>query len=422
MNTRTSGKPLVKATSNPEKLKKRTKTQSSQPSTSDPFFIETTPRPKSDHILHETYYESGSNEWGYFSEKEEPISDKTPTPPESPKPDINMAGQQNNPPDLFNMRIEDLPRTIPTTRRSAIRAPEIETFAVKGNHLQMVKDLCFDGRHKRDPHEHLDKFEMICNLFNYGENQGDHVKMTLFPMSLTGEAHKWLKGLAPDSLVTWGAVKETFIDRFFPANRERELRLVIRSFKQDDDESIVEAWLRMKDLLWECPGHGVSDTEVVGIFMDGMNRENYDKMVMTCGGSISYKTSSELWKMFEDMAKAQVSRPSNRDRRSRKLVARVDDGETSEVVAEIRKLSNRMDERFSMVENNFWGLERDVKIMAGGCVHCGGPHHPDECDSMAQEDVNFVQNQRQGNYQSLFQRGGNYQGRHQGNSSNSSNF
>nr|XP_043633103.1 uncharacterized protein LOC122604282 [Erigeron canadensis] len=41
---------------------------------------------------------------------------------------------------------------------------------------------------------------------------------------------------------------------------------------------------------------------------------------------------------------------------------------------------------------------------------------------MVNEDVNIVQNQRQGQYQPLFQRGGNYQGRHQGSSSNSSNF
>nr|XP_043627943.1 uncharacterized protein LOC122599488 [Erigeron canadensis] len=293
-----------------------------------------------------------------------------------------MAGQQNNPPVLFHTRIEDLPRTIPTSRQSVVLSPEIDTFTVKGNHLQMVKDFCFDGKNKRDPHEHLDKYEMICNLFNYGENQSNNVKMKLFPMSLTGEAHKW----------------------------------------QDEDESIVEAWLRMNDLLWECPGHGVSDTEIVGIFMDGMNRENFEKMVMTCGGSITYKTSSELWKMFEDMAKAQVTRSPSRDRRSRKVVARVNGGETSEVVPEIQKLSNRMDETFSMVEKNFGGLERDVKIMAGGCIPCGGPHHADECDSVVNEDVNFIQNQRQGQYQPLFQRGGNYQGRHQGNSSNSSNF
>nr|XP_043625545.1 uncharacterized protein LOC122596969 [Erigeron canadensis] len=286
----------------------------------------------------------------------------------------------------------------------------------------MIKDLCFDGRHKRDPHEHLDKFEMICNLFNYGENQGDNVKMKLLPMSLTGEAHKCLKGLAPDSLITGSAVREALIERFFAVNWERELRLVIRSFRQDEEETIVEAWLRMKDLMWACPGHGVSDTEIVGIFLDGMNKENYEKMVMTCGGSTSYKTSSDLWKMFKDMAKAQVSRSPSRDKRSCRVVARVDDGGSSEVISEIRVLSNRMNERFPMVENNFGGLEHDVKIMAGGCVHCGGPHHADEYDSVVNEDVNFVQNQRQGQYQPLFQRGGNYQGRHQGSSSNSSNF
>nr|XP_043639497.1 uncharacterized protein LOC122610586 [Erigeron canadensis] len=424
MSTRASGKPLVKATSNPDKLKKRTKPQTSQPSSSTPIYIDTTPRPRPDHILYETYYESGSTEWGYYSEKEGSTSDKTPTPPESPKPNINMAGQQNNPPDLFNTKIEDLPRTIPTSRQSAIVSPAIDTFTVKGNHLQMVKDLCFDGRNKRDPHEHLDKFEMTCNLFNYGENQANNVKMKLFPMSLAGEAHKWLKGLAPNSLTTWEAVREALIERFFPANQERELRLIIRSFRQDEDESIVEAWLRMKDLLWECPGHGVSDTEIVGIFLDGMNMESYEKMVMTCGGSTTYKTSSEIWKMFEDMAKAQVSRSPSRDRRDRRtcrVVARVDGGETSEVVNEIRALSKHMDERFSMVENNFGGLERDVNIMVGGCVHCGGPHDADECDQMVREDVNYVHNQRTGQYQPLFQRGSNYQGRHQGNSSNSSN-
>jgi len=212
MNTRASGKPLAKVTSNPGKLKKRTKHQAPKPTSRETITIaSSSSNYEPNRILSNAYYDSVSEEWGYHSEKEEPISDKTPTPPDSPTQINNMAGAR---PDPFNTKIEDSPRIIPTSRQSAIRIPEIDTFTVKGNHLQIVKDLSFDGRSRRDPHEHLEKFELICNLFNYGEGQGDNVKMKLFPLSLIGDANKWLKGLKPDSLTTWGMVKEALVERF----------------------------------------------------------------------------------------------------------------------------------------------------------------------------------------------------------------
>nr|XP_043629823.1 uncharacterized protein LOC122601116 [Erigeron canadensis] len=66
--------------------------------------------------------------------------------------------------------------------------------------------------------------------------------------------------------------------------------------------------------------------------------------------------------------------------------------------------SNMDDERFLKNERKikkearFGALERDVEVLADGCDHCGDMHYSDEYPNRAPEDVNYVQNQSQGNF------------------------
>ncbi|GJZ48159.1 hypothetical protein Tco_0601991 [Tanacetum coccineum] len=54
-------------------------------------------------------------------------------------------------------------------------------FAIKGNHLTLVKGNQFDGRTKTDPHKHIHEFLEICDMFKYRDTENEAVRLMIFP-------------------------------------------------------------------------------------------------------------------------------------------------------------------------------------------------------------------------------------------------
>nr|GEX71426.1 reverse transcriptase domain-containing protein [Tanacetum cinerariifolium]GEY67983.1 reverse transcriptase domain-containing protein [Tanacetum cinerariifolium] len=108
-------------------------------------------------------------------------------------------------------------RVVAPTPGSAITILEsaIE-FAIKGNHLTLVKENQFDGRTKTDPHKHIQEFLGIYGMFKYRDTKNKAVRLMMFPLSLTGEAKIWLDELNEGTIETWDELRTAFISRFFP--------------------------------------------------------------------------------------------------------------------------------------------------------------------------------------------------------------
>nr|GEU39373.1 reverse transcriptase domain-containing protein [Tanacetum cinerariifolium] len=92
-------------------------------------------------------------------------------------------------------------RVVASTPSFAITIPETANeFAIKGNHLTLVKGNQFDGRTKTDPHKHIHKFLKICDMFKYRDIENEAVRLMMFPLSLTGKAKTWLNELKKELL------------------------------------------------------------------------------------------------------------------------------------------------------------------------------------------------------------------------------
>ncbi|GJZ85123.1 hypothetical protein Tco_0650462 [Tanacetum coccineum] len=90
------------------------------------------------------------------------------------------------------------------TPGSAITILEIANeFAIKGNHLTLVKGNQFDGRTKTDPHKHIHEFLRIYDMFKYKDTENEVVRLMMFPLSLTGEAKTWLDELNEGTIKKW---------------------------------------------------------------------------------------------------------------------------------------------------------------------------------------------------------------------------
>ncbi|GKD50538.1 hypothetical protein Tco_1279514 [Tanacetum coccineum] len=84
-------------------------------------------------------------------------------------------------------------RVVVPTPGFAITIPETANeFAIKGNHLTLVKGNQFDGRTKTDPHKHIHEFLRIYDMFKYRDTKNEAVRLMMFPLSLTGkQKHGW---------------------------------------------------------------------------------------------------------------------------------------------------------------------------------------------------------------------------------------
>ncbi|GJV63701.1 reverse transcriptase domain-containing protein [Tanacetum coccineum] len=144
-------------------------------------------------------------------------------------------------------------RVVAPTPGSAITIPEtVNEFAIKGNHLTLVKGNQFDGRIKTDPHKHIHEFLGICDMFKYRDTKNETVRLMMFPILVTGEAKTWLDELNKGTIETWDELRTTFISRFFPPSLFDRLLGEIREFSQHENETLTNAWLRMKEMLMNC--------------------------------------------------------------------------------------------------------------------------------------------------------------------------
>ncbi|GKC42954.1 reverse transcriptase domain-containing protein [Tanacetum coccineum] len=187
------------------------------------------------------------------------------------------------------------------TPGSAITIPETANeFAIKGNHLTLVKGNQFDGRTKTDPHKHIHEFLGICDMFKYRDTKNEAVRLMMFPLSLTGEAKTWLDELNEGTIETWDELRTAFISRFFPPALFDRLLGEIRAFSQHENESLTDAWLRMKEMLRNCHGHNLSKGNIIKIFYHGLSEMTQEARNAASGGIFLYKTPNQAYQLLED--------------------------------------------------------------------------------------------------------------------------
>ncbi|GKD12008.1 reverse transcriptase domain-containing protein [Tanacetum coccineum] len=182
--------------------------------------------------------------------------------------------QRNNPPQHPRIATDHV---VAPTPGSVITIPETANeFAIKGNHLTLVKGNQFDGRTKTDPHKHIHEFLGICDMFKYKDIKNEAVRLMMFPLSLTREAKTWLDELNEGTIETWDELRTAFIRRFFPLALFDRLLREIRAFSQHENESLTDDWLQVLNAA--------------------------------AGGIFLYKTPNQAYQLLEDKYKELQSR------------------------------------------------------------------------------------------------------------------
>ncbi|CAA6664216.1 unnamed protein product [Spirodela intermedia] len=116
-------------------------------------------------------------------------------------------------------------------RASNIRvplAPNVK-FEINSRIFQMLPN--FYGLPLEEPHQHLEKFHMVCDLVNLPQVTPEIIKMKLFPYTLRDKASHWLSTLDRE-LTSWKDIEQAFLRKFYPLGKTQNMRKYIWSFSQ----------------------------------------------------------------------------------------------------------------------------------------------------------------------------------------------
>ncbi|GJS95880.1 reverse transcriptase domain-containing protein [Tanacetum coccineum] len=212
------------------------------------------------------------------------------------------------------------------TPGSAITIPETANeFAIKGNHLTLVKGYQFDDRTKTDPHKHIHEFLRICDMFKYKDTKNEAVRLMI---------------------------------RFFPLALFDRLLREIRAFSQHENESLTDAWLRMKEMLRNCHGHNLSKGNIIKIFYHGLSEITQKVLNAVAGGIFLYKTPNQAYQLLEDKVLLKLDWAKNQKTKSslKKTVAFADEGSsnsnTDKIMARMDAMTLNMDAQYKELQSN----------------------------------------------------------------------
>ncbi|GJW98838.1 reverse transcriptase domain-containing protein [Tanacetum coccineum] len=139
----------------------------------------------------------------------------------------------------------------------------------------------------------------------------------------------------------------------------------IQAFSQHENESLTDAWLRMKEMLRNCHGHNLSKGNIIKIFYHVLNETTQEVLNATTGGIFLYKTPNQAYQLLEDKvllkldwAKNQKTKPS-----LKKTIAFADEGssnsDTDKIMARMDAMTMKMDAQYKEFQSRSKQLNPD---------------------------------------------------------------
>ncbi|RDX99514.1 hypothetical protein CR513_17425, partial [Mucuna pruriens] len=183
-----------------------------------------------------------------------------------------------------------------------IQYPQLEptqTYELKFGLIHLLPK--FHGLAGEDPHKHLKEFHVVCSTMRLQGILEDYIKMKAFPFSLDGAAKDWLY-LQPVLFNTWGDMKCTFLEKFFPASRTASIRKEICGIRQHTGETLHEYWERFNKLYATCPHHQISKQLLIQYFYEGLSMMDRSMIDAASGGALMDKTPTAARHLISNMA------------------------------------------------------------------------------------------------------------------------
>ncbi|XP_042022905.1 uncharacterized protein LOC121770193 [Salvia splendens] len=259
---------------------------------------------------------------------------RTPSPSPSPLPSpiqcephspilMENGGENNNEdPAIRELRLqlaamqrqldEQNARPVPVQNQFAYRQvtnPPVNNAGIAANSFELRPGLidraeanAFGGTGSEDANKHLTKFIQISNTVKANGVTDEQVRLRLFPFSLKDEARDWYDSMGPNSVPTWDAMVELFLEKYYPPSETLKRQAEVIQYKMHPQENIMEAWKRFKQLMRRCHNHGLTPGQQILTFYRGGTLEAMRELNMSAGGSLLKLGEAEALEVIERVA------------------------------------------------------------------------------------------------------------------------
>nr|GEX32372.1 RNA-directed DNA polymerase, eukaryota, reverse transcriptase zinc-binding domain protein [Tanacetum cinerariifolium] len=89
-----------------------------------------------------------------------------------------------------------------------------------------------------------------------------------------------------------------------------------KPFSQHENESLTDAWLRIKEMLIDCHGHNLSKYNIIKIFYHSLNEITQEVPNTTSGGIFLCKTPNQSYQLLEDKVVLKLDWAKNQKTKS----------------------------------------------------------------------------------------------------------
>ena len=147
----------------------------------------------------------------------------------------------------------------------------------------------------------MDEFSQVCEFNQFHNVPSKMVKMRFFPFTLEERAKEWFFTLGRE-FDSWRDMEDAFLCKYYLVGKTSAVRCAIREFSQGPGEVFYEAWERLRDLLRQCPHHGIHKHEITHIFYDGLGSPDRYLLNAASGGTFMSKYEDEALELIELVA------------------------------------------------------------------------------------------------------------------------
>ena len=186
------------------------------------------------------------------------------------------------------------------------------------------------------------------------------------------------------------SVKDAFLRKYYSVGKTSVVRCAIREFSQWQGEVFYEAWERLRDLLRQCPYHGIPKHEITQIFYDGLGALDRYLLDAASGGTFMSKYEDEALELIELVAEnsdhhvAKSFGGRSAPAKGGMLDAKA--AETCMLLDKIEKLTEAQNLiMYSLkIQPSFDGLAPVSHVDVSPCLHCSSFEHIElDCPMMA---------------------------------------
>src|SRR3954465_7486296 len=131
----------------------------------------------------------------------------------------------------------------------------------------------------------------------------EFVMKKLLSVSLKDKASDWYKLLGNSYLLEWQELMSLFYAMFYLLREIHQDRNYIYNFWSRDEESIAQAWGRLKSLILKCPNHELHKEIIHTIFYARLSRQDKKMLDASSSGVFQTRSMEEKWDLIERIQK-----------------------------------------------------------------------------------------------------------------------